>query len=88
MGGALLSYEFMTPLIAYAQAVRRAICPVRQAPLAAPLPLPALMAQVQQNEAVPLPHLSLIEVGGIQLMLLVNSAAVQRVMRRTAALVL
>lgn len=45
-------------------------------------------AQVQQHESVALPHLSLVEAGGVRLIFLVNNAAVQRVVRRTAALIL
>ncbi len=42
--------------------------------------------QVEQGHAAPLPHLSLIKVGGVSLLFVANHAAVQRVMRRSAAL--
>jgi hypothetical protein len=39
---------------------------------------------LHQFEAAPLRHLSLLEVAGLQLLFMVNSAAVERVRRRTA----
>ncbi len=50
-------------------------------------PVNALAAgeQVAQGQATEVAHLSLIEVGGIRLLLLVNSAALRRLASRSAA---
>lgn len=42
-------------------------------------------AQVAQSEAAHVAHLSLIEVGGIRLLLLLNAAALRRLAQRSAA---
>jgi len=41
--------------------------------------------QVAQGEAIAVAHLSLIEVGGLRLLLLVNHAALRRLAARSAA---
>ena len=42
--------------------------------------------RMEQGGCTPLPHLSLIKVGGVSLLFLANHAAVQRALRRSAAL--
>ncbi len=41
--------------------------------------------QVEQGRSTPLPHLSLIKVGGVSMLFVANLAAVQRLVRRSAA---
>ena len=50
-----------------------------------PYPTLAARAQVAQGQATEVAHLSLVEVGGIRLLLLVNAAALHRLASRSAA---
>lgn len=43
-------------------------------------------APCTQFESVPLGHLSLLEVGGVRLLFMINMAAIARVLRRSARL--
>lgn len=52
-------------------------------PTCCPAPL-----QLERGASGPLPHLSLVEVGGIQLLFLVNPLAVQRAIVRSEQLVM
>ncbi len=62
----------------------RARCPRLQRRAARPGGRPRAR-QVAQGEAIAVAHLSLIEVGGLRLLLLVNHAALRRLAARSAA---
>lgn len=52
-----------------------------------PSPLPPT-PQLERGQSAPLPHLSLLEVGGVQLLFMVNALAVQRALARMEQLVM
>jgi hypothetical protein len=50
--------------------------------------LPVLNAQLERGASAPLPHLSLLETGGVRLLFLVNPLAVARALARSEVLVM
>ena len=53
-----------------------------------PAPFRVTHPQLERGESAPLPHLALLEVGGVQLLFMVNALAVQRALARMEHLVM